>query len=123
LLRATSDELTAAVTVGMMASYDSLLDHNVIDHTWMLFPAGLAARADWPDLAACRAPAPLLVQYNRDDELFTLAGAQAAHDRITAHYADAGAPDAYTGLFYDGHHKFDQAMQRDAFGWLTAQLQ
>lgn len=123
LLRATaSDELTAAVVVGMMGSYDSLLDHNVIDHTWMLLPAGLAARADWPDLAACQAPAPLLVQYDRDDELFPIAGAQAAHERITAHYADAGAPDAYTGRFYDGPHKFDQAMQRDAFAWLTTQL-
>lgn len=123
LLRATtSGELTAAAVVGMMGSYDSLLDHNVIDHTWMLVPAGLAARADWPDLAACQAPAPLLVQYNRGDELFPIAGAQAAHERITAHYADAGAPDAYTGRFYDGPHKFDQAMQRDAFAWLTAQL-
>jgi len=122
LLRATSDELTAAVVVGMMGSYDSLLDHNVIDHTWMLFPASLAARADWPDLASCQAPAPLLVQYNRHDELFPLGGAQAAHDRITAHYADTSTPGAYTGRFYDGPHKFDQAMQRDAFEWLTAQL-
>lgn len=122
LLRATSDELTAAVVAGMMGSYDSLLDHNVIDHTWMLFPAGLAARADWPDLAACQAPAPLLVQYNRGDEIFPIAGAQAAHDRITAHYASTGAPDAYTGRFYDGPHKFDQTMQHDAFAWLTAQL-
>jgi dienelactone hydrolase len=122
LLRATSEELTAAVVVGMMASYDSLIDHHVIDHTWMLVPAGLAARADWPDLAACQAPAPLLVQYNRDDELFTRAGAQAAHDRITAHYAQTSAPDAYTGQFYDGHHKFDRAMQRAAFTWLSAQL-
>lgn len=123
LLRATAGgELTAAVVAGMMGSYDSLLDHNVIDHTWMLLPAGLAARADWPDLAACQAPAALLVQYNRHDELFPLAGAQAAHDRIAAHYADAGAPDAYAGLFYDGPHKFDQAMQHDAFAWLAAQL-
>lgn len=122
LLRATSEELTAAVVIGMMGSYDSLLDHNVIDHTWMLMPAGLAARADWPDLAACRAPAALLVQYNRDDELFPLDGARSAHERIAAHYADAAAPAAYTGQFYAGHHKFDQAMQRDAFTWLKAQL-
>jgi dienelactone hydrolase len=123
LLRAISDELTAAVVVGMMAGYDSLIDHQVIDHTWMLLPAGLAARADWPDLAACQAPAALLVQYNRDDELFTLAGVQAAHDRITAHYADTTTPDAYDGRFYDGHHKFDRAMQRDASAWLAARLQ
>jgi len=116
LLRATSEHLTAAVVVGMMSSYDALLDHNVIDHTWMLLPAGFAAHADWPDLAACHAPAPLLVQYNRDDHLFPLPGAQAAHERITAHYADA--PGAYTGRFYDGPHKFDLAMQQDAFAWL-----
>ena len=118
LLRATSEHLTAAVVVGMMSSYDALLDHNVIDHTWMLLPAGFAAHADWPDLAACHAPAPLLVQYNRDDDLFPLPGAQAAHERITAHYADADAPGAYTGRFYDCPHKFDLAMQQDAFAWL-----
>jgi hypothetical protein len=122
LLRATDSELTAAVVVGMMGSYGSLIDHNVIDHTWMLVPAGLSAVADWPDLAACQAPAALLVQYDRDDALFPLAGAIAAHHRIAAHYADAGAPDAYTGQFYDGPHKFDQVMQQDAFTWLEAQL-
>ncbi|HWG01601.1 MAG TPA: hypothetical protein VG164_07110 [Trebonia sp.] len=122
LLRATSRELTAAVVVGMMGTYGSLLDHNVTDHTWMLFPPGLAARADWPDLAACQAPAALLVQYNRHDALFPLAGAEAAHERIASHYADAGAPDAYTGRFYDGPHKFDQAMQHDAADWLAARL-
>ncbi len=122
LLRATSEELTAAAVVGMMGSYGSLIDHNVIDHTWMLVPAGLSAHADWPDLAACQAPAALLVQYNRGDDLFPLTGAIAAHHRITAHYADAAAPDAYTGQFYDGPHKFDQAMQQDAFTWLEAQL-
>jgi dienelactone hydrolase len=58
LLRATSRELTAAVVVGMMGSYGSLLDHNVIDHTWMLFPPDLAPHADWPDLAAARGQPP-----------------------------------------------------------------
>jgi dienelactone hydrolase len=122
LLRATCRELTAAVVVGMMGSYDSLIDHSVIDHTWMLMPSGLAAHADWPDLAACQAPASLLIQYNRDDRFFPYVGAKTAHDRITAHYADAGAPEGYRGLFYDGPHKFDRAMQRDAFTWLHEQL-
>lgn len=122
LLRATSEHLTAAVVVGMMSSYDALLDHNVIDHTWMLLPAGFAAHADWPDLVACRAPAPLLVQYNRDDDLFPLPGALAAHARITAHYTAAAAADSYAGQFYDGPHKFDRAMQRAAFTWLRTHL-
>ena len=122
LLRATSNELTAAVVVGMMGTYSSLLDHNVLSHTWMLMPARLPASADWPDLAACQAPAPLLVQYNRHDPLFPLDGAEAAHQRIASHYADAGEAKAYTGIFYDGPHKFDQTMQRDAFSWLAGRL-
>jgi hypothetical protein len=65
-------------------------------------------------LAACQDPAPLLVQYNRDDDLFPLPGAEAAHQRIAAHYAVAGAADGYTGQFYNGPHKFDRTMQRDA---------
>ncbi len=122
LLRATSDELTAAVVVGMMGTYGSLLDHNVLSHTWMLMPARLPASADWPDIAACQAPSPLLVQYNRQDPLFPLDGAEASDQRISSHYAAAGAPGAYTGIFYDGPHKFDQTMQRDAFSWLADRL-
>jgi hypothetical protein len=55
LLRATSDELTAAAAIGMIAGYDTPLDHNVIDHTWTLPPGWPDTRADWPDLAACQA--------------------------------------------------------------------
>lgn len=123
LLQATCDRIGAAVLVGMMSTYDGLLDHNVADHTWMLFPPGWARHGDWPDLAACRAPSPLLVQYDRDDHLFTLAGMHTAHERIAAHYRRAGYPDAYTGQFYDGPHKFDLAMQQAAFTWLHQRLE
>ena len=72
---------------------------------------------------ASRAPSPLLVQYDRHDELFPIQGMQAAHARIALHYDRIGQPDAYLGKFYDGPHKFDVAMQTDAFAWLRAQLQ
>lgn len=122
LLRATAPQLTAAVVVGMMGTYGSLLDHNIVGHTWMVMPAGLGGRVDWPDVAAVAAPEPLLVQYNRQDPLFPLAGAEAADERIRAHYAAAGGPEAYTAGWYDGPHKLDRAMQRDAFDWLGAHL-
>jgi len=124
LLHATCDEVAAAGVVGMMTTHPALLDHLVANHTWMFFPPGLAARGDWPDLAAARAPTPLLVQFNRDDQLFTLAGMRAADERLAAHYGQAGAPHAYVGEFYDGPHKFDRAMQQSAFAhlqrWLRA---
>jgi dienelactone hydrolase len=122
LLAATCNHVSAAVIVGMMSTYGGLLDRHVSTHTWMLFPAGWARHGDWPDLAACRAPLPLLVQYDLDDELFTAEGMRAADERLRVHYAGIGHPDAYTGEFYPGPHKFDLEMQEAAFAWLKTHL-
>ncbi len=121
LLTATHDRIAAAVIVGLMSTYEGLLDHNM-SHTWMFFPFTWARYGDWPDLAACRAPSPLLVQYDLEDELFTVDGMKAADRRLAALYAGVGARDAYTGQFYPGPHKFDLEMQAEAFAWLKKTL-
>ncbi len=123
LLQATCDQIRAAVVVGMMTAYEHLLDRHVESHTWMFFPPGLARLCDWPDLAASRAPSPLLVQYNWDDHLFTAEGMEAAHQRITNNYRTTNDPTAYTGEFYEGPHRFDLKMQEEsAFDWLECRL-
>lgn len=122
LLMATADNLKAAVIVGLMTTYAGLLDHNISIHTWMLFPFAWARFGDWPDLVASRAPAPLLVQYDLEDALFTRQGMQDAHDRLTQHYRARGTPEAYSGQFYPGVHKFDLEMQEAAFSWLKTHL-
>jgi hypothetical protein len=76
-----------------------------------------------PTWAAAHAPSPLLVQYNRDDPLFSADGMQAAHARIASHYEGLGRAANYKAEFYAGPHKFDLAMQESAFGWLVSQLQ
>jgi hypothetical protein len=122
LLQATCDLISAAAVVGMMTTYRSLLDRHVEQHTWMFFPPGLSSFADWPDLAACHAPSPLLVQYDRDDQLFTLKGMEEADRKIRSHYRNSGKPVSYQSRFYPGLHKFDRAMQADAFAWLKQEL-
>ena len=122
LLQATCDHLRATVIVGMMSTYEGLLDHNVVSHTWMLYPAGWSRHGDWADLAACRAPSPLLVQYDRDDGLFSADGMRAAHRRLAAHYESVGHPENYVGQFYPGPHQFDRPMQVAAFAWLADRL-
>ena len=121
LLTATDDHIAATVIVGLMSTYEELLDHNM-SHTWMFFPYGWARHGDWPDLAACRAPSPLLVQYLLDDELFTQRGMRDADARLKMHYANVGNPAAYVGQFYSGPHRFDLEMQAAAFGWLKQSL-
>jgi dienelactone hydrolase len=122
LLQATSSDISASVIVDMMSTYAQLLDRNVAPHTWMLFPPGLGRVADWPDLAACRAPSPLVVQYSRHDHLFSLAGMLAAHDKLLGSYTLAGTLQAYVGQFFDGPHCFDLAMQAAAFEQLARWL-
>jgi dienelactone hydrolase len=121
LLTATHDNIQATVIIGLMTTYPALLDHNM-SHTWMLFPFGWSRHGDWPDIAASRAPLPLLVQYDLDDDLFTKDGMRDAHTRLQNHYASVGKPDAYTGQFYPGPHKFDLEMQAVAFDWFKEQL-
>jgi dienelactone hydrolase len=122
LLQATCDRMAATVVVGMMSTYEHLLDHNVASHTWMFFPTGWARYGDWPDLTACRAPSPLLVQYDLEDDLFTVEGMRAADQRLAAHYRSVGRPENYAGEFYPGPHKFDVPMQVSAFAWLKKHL-
>ncbi|HEY8601203.1 MAG TPA: hypothetical protein VIL85_22415 [Thermomicrobiales bacterium] len=122
LLSASGPPLAATIIVGLMSTYAHLLDHNVGGHTWMFFPHGWAQHGDWPDLAAAAAPAPLLVQYDNDDQLFTPEGMRTAHERLAERYGEADAPAAYTGQFYPGPHKFDWEMQEAAFAWLAEQL-
>jgi dienelactone hydrolase len=121
MLNATHDRISAAVIVGLMSTYEGLLD-GFMSHTWMLFPFNWARYGDWPDLAACRAPSPLLVQYDLQDELFSEEGMRAAHERLACLYATTGHSGAYTGQFYPGPHKFDLEMQAAAFEWLKQQL-
>lgn len=121
MLLATHDSIKVSVIVGLMTTYEELLDKD-LSHTWMMFPFNWANYGDWPDVAACRAPMPLLVQYDEEDDLFTPKGMLDAHERIAMHYRQAGSPDAYAGEFYSGPHKFDLQMQEDAFQWLREQL-
>ena len=110
--------MRASVVVGMMSTYEGLLDHNM-GHTWGLFFHGWPHHGDLPDVVACRAPSPLMVQYDLQDQLFQESGMRAAHRRIQSHYRSAGKPQNYVGRFYPGLHKFDLEMQADAFDWLT----
>jgi hypothetical protein len=88
----------------------------------MLFPHDWARYGDWTDLAACRAPSPMLVQYDLQDELFSEEGMREADQRLAALYRQSGKAENYNGEFYPGLHKFDLEMQASAFQWLKKNL-
>jgi len=114
----TSDQLKATVSVGAMATYESLIESHIAPHSWMSFPHNLAAVTDWPGVAIIGAPKPLYVQYCSNDQLFTPDGMKTADNLISAHYSKIAAE--YRGDFYPVKHSFTADMQKDAFDWMKS---
>ena len=121
-LAGLDNRIRCAVCVGFMSTFAELLRDCCRRHTWMLYVPHLPRYLDLPDLIALRAPLPLMVQYDEEDELYTPKGQRRAHDRIEAIYQKMGAADRYSGRFYPGPHKFDLDMQGDAFAWFERWL-
>jgi dienelactone hydrolase len=111
------DRIKVAVAVGFMTTWRDFLLNKDFTHTWMTYVPLLPQDLDFPEILAMRAPAATLVLSCREDPLYTLAEMQRADAMIAETFKRANAADRYKCNFYDGGHKFDRAMQKDAFEW------
>ena len=116
------ERIKCAVPVGFMTTWNDFLLHKAYTHTWMIYTPLLPNYLEFPEIMGLRAPLPTLVLSNREDQLFTLTEMQKSDDILREVYQIARASDAYQTKFYDGPHKFDLAMQADAFAWLDRWL-
>ena len=114
--------IRCAVCVGFMSTFREMLGNHIKCHTWMLYVPYLYRFLDMPDVIALRAPAPLMVQYDEEDPLYSIEGQQLADRKIAQIYSNVGYPENYDGKFYPGPHKFDAEMQEDAFKWFEKWL-
>ncbi|MBX3015542.1 MAG: hypothetical protein KF832_28735 [Caldilineaceae bacterium] len=114
--------IAAAVCVGMMTTWRDYLLYKSYTHTWMIFVPLLPQDFDYPEILGLRAPKPTFVLNDVEDQLFTLPEMERANVILREVYTKAGAADHYRCSFYPGPHKFDRAMQDDAFGWLDRWL-
>jgi hypothetical protein len=67
-------------------------------------------------------PLPTLVLNDTEDGLFTIGEMRRADRMLSEVYTKAGAADRYKALYYAGPHKFDLAMQNEAFAWFERWL-
>jgi dienelactone hydrolase len=107
--------------IGFMSTIRALLRNHIRcppGHGLSFYVPHLMRFLDLPDVIALHAPFPLMVQYNEEDELFTAEGQHGADRKIAEIYRKTGSSANYVGRFYPGAHKFDAAMQREAFDWL-----
>lgn len=114
--------IKCAVCMGFMTTWKDLILHKSYTHTWMSFVPGTPKDLDFPEILGLRAPLPTLVQNNIDDGLFTLSEMRESDEILSAVYKKAGAEKNYKCSFHPGIHKFDKAMQDEAFDWFDLWL-
>ncbi len=111
------DRIKVAIAVGFMTTWREFLLDKAFTHTWMTYVPLLPKDLDFPEILALRAPAPTMVLNCRQDDLYTMPEMQRADRMIAETFRLANASDHYKSIYYDGGHKFDRAMQADAFDW------
>jgi dienelactone hydrolase len=114
--------IKCAVCVGFMTTWKDFVLHKSFTHTWMTYVPILPNELDFPEILGLRVPLPTLVLNDNDDDLYTLPEMNAADKILSEVYTKAGASDKYKCSFYPGEHKFDAAMQKEAFDWFDKWL-
>jgi dienelactone hydrolase len=114
--------ITCAVSVGFMTTWKDFALHKSYTHTWMIYVPLLPNELDFPEIMGLRAPLPTLVLNDEDDTLFTMPEMKRADHMLAEIYKKANAADKYKCSFYPGPHKFDAAMQKEAFAWFDRWL-
>ncbi|MEO8962637.1 MAG: hypothetical protein ABI325_12195 [Ginsengibacter sp.] len=114
--------IKCAVCVGFMTTWKDFLLNKSFTHTWMTYVPLLPNELDFPEILGLRAPLPTMILNDKEDGLYTPEGMQGADKILNEVYKKAGAEDHYKCSFYPGPHKFDKAMQADAFDWFDRWL-
>ena len=114
--------IKCAVPVGFMTTWRDFVLYKSVTHTWMTYVPLLPRELDFPEILGLRAPLPTLVLNDSDDELYTLPEMKRADGILREVFEKAGAGDRYRCSFYPGPHKFDPAMQAEAFRWFDKWL-
>ena len=121
-LAGLDDRIKCSVAVGFMTTWRDFLLDKCWTHTWMAYVPLLSRDLDFPEILALRAPAATMVLNCTEDPLYTVAEMKRADAMMADIFKRANAADRYRCNFYPGGHKFDKAMQVDAFAWFDQHL-
>jgi dienelactone hydrolase len=122
MLGGLDPRISCSVCVGFMTTWTDFLLYKSYTHTWMIYVPLLPRELDFPDIMSLRAPLPTMVLNDLEDNLFTLNEMKKADKMLQQVFDKAGASDKYKCSFYPGPHKFDMAMQKEAFEWFDRWL-
>jgi len=114
--------IKCAVCVGFMTTWRDFLLNKSFTHTWMTYVPLLPNELDFPEILGLRVPLPTMVLNDTEDDLYTLPEMQRADGILKEIYQKANAAEMYRCSYYPGPHKFDAAMQKEAFDWFDKWL-
>jgi dienelactone hydrolase len=122
MLAGMDSRIKCAVCVGFMTTWNDFLLNKSFTHTWMTYVPLTPNELEFPEILGLRVPLPTLVLNNSEDQLFTLPEMKKADSILQELYNKAAATGNYKASFYPGEHKFDVAMQEEAFSWFDKWL-
>lgn len=114
--------IKCSVCVGFMTTWKDFLLNKSFTHTWMTYVPILPNELNFPEILGLRVPLPTLVLNDLDDDLYTVPEMNAADGILKEVFQKANAADRYKCSYYPGEHKFDEAMQSEAFDWFDKWL-
>lgn len=121
-LSAVDDRIKCAIPSGFMTTWRDFLLDKCYTHTWMIYIPLLPKDLDFPEILGLNPNSANLVLNCNEDQLFTLSEMQRADQMLRETYDKGGVSEKYQCNFYPGGHKFDLAMQKDAFAWFDKHL-
>ncbi|HNR05972.1 MAG TPA: alpha/beta hydrolase family protein [Saprospiraceae bacterium] len=116
------ERIRCAVCVGFMSTWKDFLLNKSYTHTWMTYVPLLPNELEFPEILGLRAPLPTLVLNDVDDALYTMDEMKKAEQILKEVYGKAEAARQFECSYYPGPHKFDAAMQKEAFVWFDKHL-
>ena len=122
MLGGLDPRISCAISVGFMTTWADFLLNKSHTHTWMTYIPLLPRELDFPEILALRVPKPTMVLNDIEDSLFTLEEMKKADRILSDIFKKADAADRYKCSFHPGPHKFDLAMQLEAFEWFDRWL-
>jgi dienelactone hydrolase len=114
--------IKCAIAVGFMTTWKDFIINKSFTHTWMTYVPILPNELDFPEILGLRVPLPTMVLNDSDDDLYTMPEMENAEKILKDIFEKAGAKDHFKCSFYPGEHKFDAAMQTEAFNWFDRWL-
>jgi dienelactone hydrolase len=114
--------IKCAIPVGFMTTWRDFILNKATSHTWMTYVPLLPKELDFPEILGLRVPLPTLVLNDSEDALFTLSEMKRADEILKEIFEKVGAAGNYKCSYHPGPHKFDAAMQAEAFDWFKKWL-